>query len=516
MFKFQLILLFFVPIIIFSQVDNIILPEVELIIEDQSSLQTTSTEQALLKDRNPAFQEVYLEELSANLIKDSSYKVIQSQRNKQKSSIIDFKYGSYNDTQVKFYSQNFISNLLYTIDYQGFFKDNVGYKDKIFDNTEQYQNKVSTFFSYSLTNTLIDAGISYQQKKQSFYGNPIYYQQTHYIPLFFDVSHWLSEFSYINVRTDIDLAVEGLENILGAMSKSPILTENNLKVSYHANFADWNYFIADLTYNLNSYNSLLTHTAIFRLVSDFYLGKGFTAKIGAGIVGTTVANFYGWPELQLSYSYYDLFILNFGVSGEFDIFGAQDIMVQEEFFDPNPIADSKWVISLSMLSKPNAFIWFGAKLDYNIYQQKSIYLFDPTYKLYSLQNESYAKSLSINTSIGTEILNIFALSLSYTYEHFPQQWLLYAPHKFDAVFGIGYKPVGFWLESTLSILSSRNLRNDLTVPAVFLLKIVVTQQVHKIASLSVEFDNILNQNIRITQGIFYGGFQARGGVKFYF
>ncbi|MGL4560998.1 MAG: hypothetical protein ACRCV0_01745 [Brevinema sp.] len=382
MYKFLFVVLA-IPTLMFSQVDNIELPDVELLLEDQSTIGTDSVEEALLKDRNPQFQEVYLEELSSSSIRDSSYRINQSQRLINKYSTVDFGYGSYNNTTLDFHSQNITNNLLYVIDYNGLFKDNVGHNRTIYHNTQQYTNHFNVIFSYALTNTLIDANLSYQQKKQSFFTNINFHQQYHYIPISFDLSHWITEYSYIKFDSDIRTMVAGLEDIVGTSLTEPILTENNFSLSYHANFVDWNYFFTDLSYNINSYTQKeITHVGRLTIASDFYLGKGFTTRIGGTILGSSIDQFFGWPELSLSYSYYDLFLMKLGLSGDYDLFGAGDIIDKDEFFATTPLPDSKWILSLSLLTKPSAFFWIGSKISYNMYQHKNIYAFNPQNQLY--------------------------------------------------------------------------------------------------------------------------------------
>ncbi len=80
-----ILLLIFLPKIIFAQADQIILPELDLTIEDQSTLNTVNAEIAVLRDRSPEFQEVYLEEISGGL-EDASLSKALSQKNTVKQS----------------------------------------------------------------------------------------------------------------------------------------------------------------------------------------------------------------------------------------------------------------------------------------------------------------------------------------------------------------------------------------------------------------------------------------------
>ncbi|MGL4389011.1 MAG: hypothetical protein ACRCTJ_06445 [Brevinema sp.] len=516
MFKISLFILVLLPTLLFSQVDNIELPDIELVIEDQSSLRTDSTEEALLKDRNPQFQEVYLEELSSSVIQDTSYQLHQGQRVAHKYSTLQFGYGSYNNTQINFHSENTIKNLVYAIDYSGLFTDNIGLNKITYFNTQKFRNQLDSSFSYALTNTLIDISLSYDQKKQSFLTNTDFHQDYHYVPVSFAVSHWITDSSYIKVDTDIRVAMQILEDTVGHKKTESILTENDLSLSYHANFTEWNYFIIKSTYNMNSYDNKIEHTGKVSIASEFNIGKGFSTTIGATIIGSTTDQVFGWPELALGYSYYDRFLIKLAFSGDFDIFGAADIMNKEEFFANKALSEAKWNASLSLFAKPTAYFWIGSKISYNMYRNKNIYVFNSENQFYTFENTKNVDSLELQASLGSKIADIFEITAAYTYYYFNKDWLILAPHQFDIILGIGYKPIGFWLESTLSMLSERNLRTDLSTPLMSLLNIKISQKVHRITTLSLELNNILNQNIQISQGSFYGGFQARGSVQLYF
>ena len=119
-----MLLLIFSPQIIFTQADEIILPELDFAIDDQSSLNTASSEIAILKERTPQFQEVYLDELKTG-ITDASLGLALSQKNQNKVSYIQFSYGSFCNTQINNLSQHLVKKLFYPVSYLGQFPQNI-------------------------------------------------------------------------------------------------------------------------------------------------------------------------------------------------------------------------------------------------------------------------------------------------------------------------------------------------------------------------------------------------------
>ena len=124
--------------------------------------------------------------------------------------------------------------------------------------------------------------------------------------------------------------------------------------------------------------------------------------------------------------------------------------------------------------------------------------------------------LSSGLTIGTELINIFDIALFYRYEGIQKDWLLYTPHKFDVLMNLGYRPVGFNLETRYTMYAPRNLTAFNKSAMIHLLNFRISQKIYQMTEVFIEVNNILNQNIQFISGTYYGGIQANGGVKLNF
>lgn len=515
-FIIALLLLFPQPY--FTQ-DNIELPDIELTIKDQSVLNTISTENALLKDRNPKFQEVYLEELNNTKIQDASFLATYSQRNYFQYSSLKLLYGSYDSTYIDFLSQNLVNNLFYRIYYDGHYRDNAEYKSFTYPNTTQNSNTVAMNFAYTLSNVIFDFDFMYQQFKVNFDNIS---QNMHYIPIDFQAKYWLNEYSHITMGLDLGATILALKDIKSITIQDTFLLDSDFNFSYSVNPVAWNYINIEARYALNHYGQTsnvkqrTVNTGYFKFISDFYLGKGFIINAGGVLVTPSIDKIYGWPELRLAYNYLNIFMMDIKISGDFNVNNAKSVSKERQFYSVNPSPEAKWVYASSITIKPSPYIWFGSSIEYNQYRSKRIYEYNKKDNIYQFTSVAHVDILGIGAVLSLEYPKIFELTGHYTYQNIPQTWLLFTPHKFDITLGLGYKPVGFWFETEFIFYASRKLHIQEQAPLIALLNISITQKVHKIVSLSLEINNILDQNIQFLAGTYYGGVQAYGGVQLYF
>ena len=515
MFKFLILLLIFFPRIIFAQADEIILPELEFAIDDQSSLNTVSSESAILKDRTPQFQEVYLEELMTG-ITDASLGLALSQKNINKLTYIQFAYGSFNNTAVNALSQNIVKNLFYKISYTGQFRQNTAYNDLEYANTSLYKNVLDTTFMVDLTNTSVTIDFSYDQNKINFVDNVDNVQFFQYIPTTITTKHWINDTSYLDIKAHAGFSLVEFQDTQGIQTKDKLLIDSGIDFAYKANFTDWNYFEVQAVYYLNDYSKAQAHTGLLKIKSDFLVGKGFGIDIGFVIGGSSVESLFGWPEIALTYNYLDLFVIDLKMSGDFNLYNAEKSSKEIQLYSYTPAPESRWIYSSSFRITPIPYFWMSGDIEYSDYQNKRIYAYDTTEKLYSFTTTDRVGVLGAGITIGAELAKIFNIALSYRYEGIQKDWLLFTPHKFDILMNVGYSPVGFNFETRYTIYAPRNLTDLNKSATIHLLNFRISQKIYKITELFIEVNNVLNQNIQFISGTYYGGIQANGGVKLNF
>jgi len=514
--NFVLIILLLIPYTSFTQ-DNIELPDIKLTIRDQSIINTISTEDALLEDRNPKFQEVYLEELNNTEIQDTSFLAAYSQNRYFRYSSFKFLYGSYNSTFIDFISQDVINDFFYKVTYEGHYRNNAGFKETIFPNSTQNSNLLEIDFSYTKSDLIFDINLLYKQLQVNF--NNIS-QRMHYIPIDIKMKYWFNDYSHIRMGASIGTSFLSLKDLKLITLKETIILDSKFDFSYSMNPNEKSYINFDINYMINYYgknsNIKIINTGCFGVASDLNLGKGFILNLGAKLIIPSIDKVYGWPELRLAYNYLNIFMMDIKMTGDFDFYNANSSSKEQQFYSINPSPEAKWRYESSIMIKPLSYFWIGTSIAYNQYRSKRIYEYNSLGNLYQFISISRINLLETGITAAIEISKIFQLKMTYTYQNIPKDWLLFSPHKIDLNIGIGYRPIGFWFETSFLYYAPRNLLIHNKAPLIALWNISITQKVHKVISLSLDINNILNQNIQFLEGTYYGGIQAYGGIQFSF
>ncbi len=501
-----LVLLLF-PQLLIAQADQIILPEIELVIEDQSTLNTASYESAILRDRSPQFQDVYLDEITSG-ISDASIAKAISLKDNNRLSYIGMIYGSFNNFEVGAFSQNIISNVFYKISYDGQFRGNTQYKDTTFKNTSHSQNIFNTKVNTDIKDTFLDFEFSYEQYDSHFINKQN--QNIQYIPIDFNAKYWVDERAYIDIGVHSGFSVLQLQDIESIVYNEKLLVDGELSLMYKANFTDNIYFEVGGEYLLNDYTIQQAHTGMISLKSDFMITKYFTIRAGFGVGSSSEEVIFGWPEVAMIYRYFDYFVWDIVASGDFNLYNAQKSSKETQVFSLSPSPESRFIYASSIKISPKDMFYLNMNFIYNDYHSKRIYEYDGD--MYYFNTTNNIDIIEAGADIGVNVEDIFDIKLSYHYQHIPKDWLLYSPHRADIVANIGYKPVGFNLKTSYSLYAPRMLTEGYKAPMIHLLNFKISQKIEKIAEAFIEVNNVLNQNIQFIDGTYYGGIQANGGI----
>lgn len=494
--------------------DNIILPDIDFSIVDNSSINTVNTEDALLNDRNPEFQKVYWEELTANSLTNGlSGSTYYTQ--KQNFSTMEFLYGSFNTIKFHALSQRLINNFFYKMSYDSLVRQNLSINNVPYLHSARYQNNFFSEFSYNLPYTFFTGSVSYQQKKISFFGSDKN-QFSYFLPISFETKHWINSKSFIDMGIKSRLYLQNFQTDQGTVLQTQLLSDLIFHSTYQASFIDWNIFKADIVYEFN-YIDQTTHQDIgyITLLTEFNLTKDLILKLGGTLVPSNVHQFFGWPEASLSYHYSEIFHITAGISGQYSPLSAQLLSSEIQLYSYNKTPETKWIYQISTTINASSFFEINGYFKSDCYFTKRIYSYNPTENLYFFSESGKINILGSGISAKARYPDIFDLSFAYSWENFPKTWLLYSQHIFDLILGVGYKPIGFWFETSFKILSPRFLDKDFS-NNVLLLNFKLSQKIKKIATLTLELENALNQPIFYRVGAPAGGIQATGGFQLNF
>ncbi len=513
---FLVYLLIFLPQILFAQSDRIILPDLDLKIEDHSRLNTGTNESASLRERNPEFHEVHLDEIRGGL-EDASLSKALSQKNTAKNSQIGASYGSYNSVGLNASTKNTVSNVFYMFAYEGSFRQNQYYDGAEYLNTAMYKNHINAYADVHLTNDIMMCfNLQYKQRKQNYIGNADYNDFMQYIPMSFGLKKWFDERSYLDFNFLNDYAFIEKQNTAGIDTTNALFTDLCFNISYNSNPIDRIYFSFELENSLSTYSTGVANTALFTALSSYLLVRGLVLDLGFTLLSSTEIYIYGWPEAALKYNYADLLLLEAKVSGEVDMFNGEKAAAELQFFSLSPAIQYKWIYSVSAKATPVPDFAVGAGFSYNDYVFKRLYCYDSATQTYGFTSDDYVGLWNVNISAEYKIEDIFDITISYHYQSIPSDWLLYMPHKLNVTANAGYKPAGFNFQVSYYLYAPRLLEADNRTGFSNLLNLKITQKIFEYAELFIAADNILNQFIQFTEGTMYGGWQMSGGAVFYF
>lgn len=507
--------LIFFPQLHFAQNDQIILPELDLIIEDQSTLSTVSSEDAVLKERTPEFQEVYFEELMTGL-SDASINKALSQKNVNKITQLGFSYGSFDNVIATAFAQNIINNVFYQLSYQGQFRQNVALNNKTFENTGLYRNILNAHIDGTINNAILGLDVGYQQRNQRFITNTNHNQDMHYVPITFTSQYWLTDVSFLDIAAHTGFALLRQQNTEFITTKENLIVDLDVNLAYRANFNEKNYFEIEGIYRFNDYSIAQANTGILKIKNDFKFTQLFTMRLGVGLVSSTENHIFGWPEIAFIVNHLNTIIWDMKITGDFNLYNAQRASQEVQFFSLNPSPESRWIYSTALKYIPHSVFNMELNVAYSDYNAKRLYHYDDSTQLYSFMTVDTADILETGVKLNVQTENIFGLYIAYHYQHIPRDWLLYSPHKFDVILDLGYKPVGFNIKTHYTLYSDRLLRPGQESPIINLLNIKISQKILKVAELFIEVNNILNQDIQFISGTVYGGVQANGGITLNF
>ncbi len=234
--------------------------------------------------------------------------------------------------------------------------------------------------------------------------------------------------------------------------------------------------------------------------------------LGFGLGSSTENHIYGWPELALTYKYLEYFIIDMRVSGDFNLYNAESASKEYQFFSLNPDAEYKWVYSLSMAVNPHPVFSMGIDFSYNDYKSKRIYEYNSEMQSYGFNTVNNVDIFDAGLTINLKTANIFNMAVIYNYQNIPNDWLLYMPHRLDIIVDLGYKPSGFNFRTHYNLYAPRLLEEGARTGFANLLNFKISQKILKYAEIFIEVNNVLNQDIKFTEGTLYGGIQANGGI----
>ncbi|MGL5254596.1 MAG: hypothetical protein ACRC9L_06370 [Brevinema sp.] len=488
--------------------DNVVLPDVQLSIGDQSSISTSSVSEALLKDRNPLFEQVYLEELNPSrrlLIQNTniSYKYIAPRV--QDISAFRFLYGYYHQLDAYIRLRRRSGKLNWDILYNGFSRqyalDSAGFSPQ----NDMTTNFVDITVEGSSSKAKLAGRIGYKQDQIGFSSGSE--RSSHFIPIQFSSKYWINTNSFLLTDASGQFFIQDIQqNNVGAQTQ--MVGGGSFGLAYDGSFVPWNHFRIELATTLSAASfSPLDHATRIGILSEFNVGRG--VFLTAGMVLIPKQQFYGWPELAIRWQNGENIRLNFSVSGDYDLYTADNAFSNIQVLTSTAPINARWIFRVSA-DGSTPFLQWSTYAQVNLWNNQRAYQYEDNF--YTLIDAGASTTIGAGLNLKTSYGGIIDFTISYDYESIPSTFLLRAEHKLGVILGFESLSAGFRMETRFRFESLKKFgdgSNRFTTP----LDLIFSQRIYREASLILEFLNILNTDIYEWAGVPFGGFQVRGGIQ---
>lgn len=498
--------------------DKILLPDVDLRIEDESEVPLKDQTQNLLKDGAIDYGSINMEELSRTKTSDKFKSEIRDERKKEDFSLSAFKfyYGLYQNLIADINLGKRMGDLNYLLTYLRNNRGSLGYDTNTYFNTEQEIDDLNLDVIYSLsTNLDLNAMLGYYVRNNGLYTNTVNLSESKMnIPVRLGALYNMSVNSSLKVSADYNNLF--LNHKLYAGYDQKYLWDTGLNADFEANWSKDNFLKLTGQYLYGNYNRDELHFGRIRFIDKFPLLNVIALQAGAEVDFYSTKGIFWYPNLMAFFRYSDVISLKAGVYGQ-QANILTDRYVNENQIDYRPCApEERWIFLFSATFSPMRWLKLKGNVSYNAYANYINYAYVPASDLYVFSSVTNIGILE--TEAVAEIVPFENLSINGSYRlrlPFAADLLFFNYHTVYAEVVFRYPDWGFeagtrltFRDRTLASLSPAtyfdpSLTWDLNV----------SQSVNKDIFLEVKLNNLLNQPVFEKPDIPSGGFRFIAGVR---
>lgn len=499
---------------------TIILPDVQIDLDDESETPLRDPGTDLLDDENPLFDDIDIDLINSERTSDRIILELIDDRTNESFSLSTFKlyYGRYENLLIDIKLGKSIQKLNYLITYLRNKRGATGYNTNSYFNTDLNVDDLSLDFIYS-ANQKIDFNLTaaYYERTMGFYNSPANFSENKLtVPVKFDIVYNIDKTSQFTSRIFYNNLL--LKHMLTSGSyQNQFLWDLGAKMEYNqANAKGNNSLKAGGEYVYLSYETNLAHEGYIYFSDKFSIISALALEVGAHLHIYSQKGLYFYPQVFFYIRSGEVFYLKGGIFGKKQSYDIGSIVEDNQITYTGSMPEEAWVYlvetSLALGKKKN--IRFGLNAYYNTYASYTSYAFNTALDLYYPITETNINIFEAEATLELKIGDNFNFVSSYKYRLPNKDDLLFFA-KNEASIGMNYKhqKIGFEISTRLNYEDIVLIDFGTYLPYILSWNITTSKAITKEVLIELKFNNILNQELFESIRIPTGGFSYYGGIK---
>jgi hypothetical protein len=496
--------------------DKIIIPDVNIQIEDESSIPISNRKDNLLKDSLLDFGKIDREELSKTRSSEKFKTEMAEERRKENFTVSDFKiyYGRYENFLAGVNIGKNVGSFNYLLTYLRNKRASVGYNDEKYYNTELEVDDLNADFIYSLsTNMDLNASVGYYVRNVGLYTNASNISENKInIPSRLAWLYHLSLNSILKLEGDFNQLQLSHKTYAGYDAKN--LWDLSGALNFESNWSRDNFLKIGAKYTYNSYHNDTFHFGQFTLSDKFPLFNFLAIQAGAELNLYSYKDVFWYPMLVAFYQYSDVINLRAGITGRQENISTERLLpenqIDYQFCDP----EERWILFFAANYSPWKWIILKGMLSYNDYHHYAAYAYRSDNNLYVFSSLTNVNTLEAEFSIEMIAFENLKLGVSYLFKLPSLNNLLFFDYN-TASASVAYKypDWGFDISTRLSYKGAVLYSDQSSFDPKWIWDAEVSQAITKEISAEIKLNNILNQKDFVRPSSPEGGFVFSLGVR---
>jgi len=496
--------------------EKIIIPDVKINIEDESTIPIEKQETSILKDKISNYGRIDVEELTKSKASDKFKSELSKERQKEDFSLSTFKfyYGMFNNIIAEMNTGRRSGNLNYLITYLRNKHDSLGYMNNTYFNTEMNIDDLNGDIIYSVSSNVdLSTSAGYYTREIGLYNSPINITESkNNIPARFGILY----------NADINTMLKGdiyynylyLNHKMGTNYNAKNLQEAGTTLDLETHWSRDNFLKISGKYEYSCFNEDKFHFGKISAINKMPLFSSLSIQFG---LEADIYNYKGmfWaPNFMVFYKYSTVLSMKGGIYGEQNNLSTEKILNENQIDYQQTLPEEKWVYLYSIQYSPFQFINLRANVSFHQYQNYLNYEYIPETDLYvfsAISNIGVVQAEGIIELIAFENL---ILNASYVFRQPDYDKLLFFNYQ-SASIGLEYtyQPWGFSFNTRLTYRDAEKYLRDAYLDPKLIWDINMSQAISKDFYIELMLKNILNQEYFERPRVPMGGFSINAGVR---
>lgn len=501
-----------------SSQDKIILPEVDLTIEDESEVPLRGQGDRPLRDTLPDFGDIDMDELSRAKVADRFKSDMREDRRRDDFTLSAFKfqYGRYENFLADISVGKRVGGLNYLLTYYRNNRASVGSGTNTYYNTELEKDDLRADLIWSVSsNWDLSAQFGYLNGSTGLFTNDFFVSESKTgIPVRMGALYLVAPNSVIRANASYNSLALTHKNASGYGTK--YVWEAGADVSFEANWSRDNFLKALVSYQYASLDGSPDHFGRIAFTDKFPVISSLALQAGAEVDFYSRKSVYWYPILLGFYRFSDMLSVKAGLTGSQENQGVDRYLREDQIdYQPTP-PEERWTFLATATLAPVRTLKLKGGVSYHSYANYVQQVFQASNALYTLSAVSNLGVLE--TDAGLELIAFENLVVGAGYR-------FRIPFAADLLF---FAVNQAYLEAELSVpdwgtrfstrLGYRDRVRYADSPAAWLPPALVwdftaMQSLTKDLSVEVKLNNILNQETYERPCVPGGGFAFSAGLR---